>query len=90
MRRNGFDVGRNPILKPLDTIECRDAILNQDGTEAAWPEAEVIIGNPPFLGAKLRKGQLGREETERLRSAFEGACLGSPTLCAIGSRRRVR
>jgi len=31
MRRNGFDVGRNPILKPLDTIECRDAILNPGG-----------------------------------------------------------
>jgi hypothetical protein len=37
MRRNGFDVGRNPILKPLDTIECRDAILNEDGSEAEWP-----------------------------------------------------
>ena len=33
MRRNGFDVGRNPILKPLDTIECRDASLNEDGTK---------------------------------------------------------
>ena len=27
MRRNGFDEARNPILKPLDTIECHDAIL---------------------------------------------------------------
>jgi type II restriction/modification system DNA methylase subunit YeeA len=71
MRRNGFDVGRNPILKPLDTIECRDAILNADGTEADWPEADVIIGNPPFLGAKLMKGQLGVEKTEQLRSAFK-------------------
>src|SRR5712671_4838868 len=53
MRRNGFDVGRNPILKPLDTIECRDAILNEDGTEAQWPEADVVIGNPPFLGVRL-------------------------------------
>jgi type II restriction/modification system DNA methylase subunit YeeA len=24
MRRNGFDVERKPILRPLDTIECRD------------------------------------------------------------------
>lgn len=76
MRRNGFDVGRNPILKPLDTIECRDAILNPDGTEAQWPQADVIIGNPPFLGAKLMKGQLGREETQRLRSAFKGRLPG--------------
>ena len=50
MRRNGFYESRNPILKPLDTIECRDAILTPDSTEPDWPEADVIIGNPPFLG----------------------------------------
>jgi hypothetical protein len=76
MRRNGFDVGRNPILKPLDTIECRDAILNADGTEYQWPEADVIIGNPPYLGAKLMKRRLGREETLRLRCAFDGRLPG--------------
>ena len=33
MRRNGFYESRDPILKPLDTIECRDAILTPDNTE---------------------------------------------------------
>lgn len=66
MRRNGFDVGRNPILKPLDTIECRDAILNPDGSEAEWPEADVVIGNPPFLGGKLLRTVLGNDYVERL------------------------
>ena len=33
MRHNGFPVSRDPILKPLDTIECRDAHMNTDGTE---------------------------------------------------------
>jgi type II restriction/modification system DNA methylase subunit YeeA len=70
MRRNGFEASKNPILRPLETIECRDAILNGDGTEANWPDADVIIGNPPFLGAKLMKRKLGTAETERLRSAF--------------------
>ena len=32
MREHGFDASRNPILKPLETIECRDALLNEDGT----------------------------------------------------------
>ena len=32
MRRNGFTAARNPILRTLDTIENRDAILNADGT----------------------------------------------------------
>ncbi len=76
MRRNGFDVGRNPILKPLDTIECREAILNEDGSEAEWPKADVLIGNPPFLGAKLMKGWLGPEKTNRLRAPFKGRLAG--------------
>ena len=50
MRKNGFDVERRPILKPLNNIECRDAILNADRGEATWPAADVIVGNPPFLG----------------------------------------
>lgn len=76
MRRNGFAVPGNPILKPLDNIECRDAVLNSDGTEAEWPPVDAIIGNPPFLGAKLMKGRLGVPETERLRAAFEGRLAG--------------
>ena len=52
MRRNGFGEARDPILTPLDTIECRDAILTPDDTEQEWPAADVVIGNPPFLGGK--------------------------------------
>jgi hypothetical protein len=52
MRRNGFEASKDPILKPLGTIECRDAVLGKDGKPAGWPEAEFIIGNPPFLGNK--------------------------------------
>ena len=59
MRRNGFTATRNPILKPLDTIECRDAILTPDNTEPDWPEADVVIGNPPFLGDKQLIDGLG-------------------------------
>ena len=45
MRRSGFDIGRQPILKPLSTIECRNAIINDDGSAAAWPKADVIMGD---------------------------------------------
>ena len=72
MRRSGFNESSNPILKPLDTIECRDAILTPDGEEPEWPEADVVIGNPPFLGnKKLRRG-LGDEYTETLWRAYQG------------------
>jgi methylase of polypeptide subunit release factors len=52
-RQNGYPHAINPILKPLDGIEHRDALLNPDGSEAAWPAADVIVGNPPFLGDKV-------------------------------------
>ena len=70
MRRNGFSESHDPILKPLDTIECRDAILTPDNTEPKWPEADVVIGNPPFLGTKLQIRQLGEEYVSRLRSTY--------------------
>jgi type II restriction/modification system DNA methylase subunit YeeA len=72
MRRNGFDVARKPILRPLDTIECRDAVLNPDGSEPTWPEAEFIVGNPPFLGGKLMRAGLGDDEVETLFHLYRG------------------
>ena len=72
MRKNGFDVERRPILKPLQNIENRDALINDDGTKSIWPSVDVIIGNPPFLGDRLLIGQLGLDESERIRSAYKG------------------
>lgn len=51
-RQNGWQHSINPILKPLDGIENRDALIQTDGSEAAWPNADVIVGNPPFIGDK--------------------------------------
>ena len=70
MRRNGFAESRDPILKPLDTIECRDAILAPDSTEPDWPEADVVIGNPPFLGGKLLIGGLGENYVSQLFATY--------------------
>ncbi len=69
-RQNGYPHAINPILKPLDGIEHRDALLNPDGTEAAWPIADVIVGNPPFLGAKWMRSSLGDGYTELLRATY--------------------
>jgi type II restriction/modification system DNA methylase subunit YeeA len=116
MRRNGFPAASNPILRPLDTIECRDAVLSfpsprrgegqgegesvipalsrdppcsfteQEGrqspdqvrgdgsavtpTRAEWPEADVIIGNPPFLGGKRLRSELGDDYVDALFAAY--------------------
>ena len=72
MRRNGFNESRDPILKPLETIECRDAILTAEGGEPEWPEADVVIGNPPFLGGKLLNTHLGEDYVSRIFAVYEG------------------
>ena len=80
MRRNGFYESTDPILKPLDTIECRDAILTPDGTEPEWPTADVVIGNPPFLGARLQIWTLNEDYMSRLRRTYSGRVPGGADL----------
>ena len=72
MRRNGFRESRDPILKPLDTIECRDAILTPDGGDPEWPAADAVIGNPPFLGGKLLNAHLGEDYVSRVFKVYAG------------------
>jgi type II restriction/modification system DNA methylase subunit YeeA len=80
MIQHGYNLTKNPILRPLDTIEQRDAVLNPDGTEAEWPGADVIIGNPPFLGGSKLLGSLGEEYTNRLRACYQGRVPGGADL----------
>ena len=70
MRRNGFNEARDPILKPLETIECRDAILTPDGKEPEWPKADVVVGNPPFLGYSPQREALGDKYTDAMRTLY--------------------
>ena len=72
MRRNGFRESRDPILQPLDTIECRDAILSPGGGEPDWPATDVVIGNPPFLGGKLLNAGLGEDYVSSIFSLYKG------------------
>lgn len=71
MRRHGFSEDRDPILRPLKTIKCRDSILSPANSGPDWPDSDVIIGNPPFLGGKLLLGLLGEDYVTRLRSVYE-------------------
>ena len=71
--KNGVAI-TDPVLEDLSTIEARDAVLRHDGEQfdaagaslgyanprrPAWPEAEYIVGNPPFIGGKDLRGRLG-------------------------------
>ena len=74
--QRGYGFRLNPVLEPLDHIECRDAVLASDGTEAVWPRADAVVGNPPFLGTKKQWGELGVAYSDRLRAAYAGRVPG--------------
>jgi hypothetical protein len=59
-----------PVLRDFRNIECRDAALTADGKPAAWPEADYVVGNPPFIGAASMRAALGDHYVETLRGAY--------------------
>jgi type II restriction/modification system DNA methylase subunit YeeA len=70
---NGFAHMDEPILRPLKQIENKDAIINiTDCTEPDWPAVDVVIGNPPFIGGKLLRTELGDTYVEKLYRLYEG------------------
>src|SRR5699024_10334984 len=69
-RANGISNAQRPILEPLENIRLHDALMNDDGTEYEWPEADFIVGNPPFLGNRRMRLELGDSYVERLRHLF--------------------
>ncbi|MFN8466330.1 MAG: type IIL restriction-modification enzyme MmeI [Caldilineaceae bacterium] len=83
LHSNGFGFPEQPILKPLDNIKHMDAILKyEDGTaaEPEWPEADVIVGNPPFLGDKKMISELGERYVETIRSLYSPRVAGGADL----------
>jgi len=60
-------VDENPL--PLNNLNnnimCRDALFTR------WPDADAIIGNPPFLGEKRMRTELGDEYVEKARAKFD-------------------
>ncbi len=76
MRDHGYGTPSDPVLQPLDNIELRDAILAYDEVgepiPATWPNAEFIVGNPPFLGTKLMRLSLGDRYVDDVFLAWNG------------------
>jgi methylase of polypeptide subunit release factors len=78
--QHGYPFKTHPILDPLDQIECRDALMNADGSEAKWPPASVVIGNPPFVGDKKMRDELGATYTETLHATYAATTPGGVDL----------
>ena len=84
LRDNGFGQPAEPILKPLEAIVQMDAILAYDKqgqpTEPTWPTADIIIGNPPFLGSKRLRTELGDKYVNELYDLFNSRVPGEADL----------
>jgi type II restriction/modification system DNA methylase subunit YeeA len=76
LNQNAIGWPTEPILRKLDNIQNRDAILTRrpDGkpAEPDWPETDFIIGNPPFLGGKRLRTELGDSYVEDLFRVYAG------------------
>ncbi|MCA9311138.1 MAG: class I SAM-dependent DNA methyltransferase [Phycisphaerales bacterium] len=97
MRDNGFNVPRDPILEPITSIENRDAILAwvdeagqaiptwREGAActgvAQWPEADFIVGNPPFLGSRKARQELSDPYVDAYQHAFASLPEGVDLCC---------
>ena len=97
---HGYGFKLDPVLEALDHIECRDALITRrvnaleeqgEYEEAAWPKADAVVGNPPFLGDKKMRAELGDAYTETLRKTFAGRVPGGADLvCYWFEKARVQ
>lgn len=69
---------------PLDTLDnniiCADALFTE------WQKADAIIGNPPFLGGKKLRTELGNEYAEKIYQKFPDV-KGQPDFCVFWFRK---
>jgi type II restriction/modification system DNA methylase subunit YeeA len=50
-------------------------------TERKWASADVIVSNPPFLGDKFMRSEMGDAYVEELRRTYEDRIPGQSDLC---------
>ena len=85
MHYNGFREPRNPVLQPIENIRCQDAILDlsdpENPKEPKWPDAEFIVGNPPFLGGNRMRQGLGDRYVECLFAMYANRVPAFSDLC---------
>jgi N-6 DNA Methylase len=64
---------QEPAL-PLDNLDSNfragDALITPTGLPTPWFKTDVIVGNPPFLGAKVVQQKLGRDYMRAVRAAY--------------------
>lgn len=88
-QRNGRLFDKNPILRSLDGIQHKDALLNTDGSETKWAKADVIVGNPPFLGDKKCSKNWAMITLQNCVNATKGVWLVAQIWFVIGLKKHA-
>ena len=93
--RNGIALdNEEPVLQKLNAIRLMDAIVDRSHPEGprepAWPEADVIVGNPPFLGRARLRRELGNEYVDAMYELWEGRVQHSADLCCYWHEKARR
>lgn len=59
---------------PLDNLDqnfiAADALLTPEGLPTQWPKADVIIGNPPYLGSRYLAKEHGYDYVRKVHAIF--------------------
>lgn len=83
--QHGTTSWKEPILQAMSNIECKDAILDLTDSahpkEPDWPKVDYIIGNPPFLGGKLLRRELGDAYVDQAFELWDGRVPHEADLC---------
>lgn len=71
-RWDGRTTKPHPVTGELVPDESAQVPLERysNPRPAAWPQADYIVGNPPFIGAKYLRASLGDGYAEALRAAW--------------------
>lgn len=85
LKENGYQPDLNPVLDAMENIQNRDAVLDltdpANPKEPDWPDAEFIVGNPPFLGYSPLRQACGNEYTDALFKLYADRLSNQSDLC---------
>ncbi len=86
LKFNGFGSPEEPILRAMSSnFQCKDSILDlsdpANPTEPDWPKVDFIVGNPPFLGGKKLRRELGDDYVDKLLALYRDRVPAEVDLC---------
>lgn len=69
---DGYSTKKHPVTGNEVPDETRTTVVYRylNPRPAEWPEADFIVGNPPFIGTWKMRGELGQGYAETIRTVY--------------------